>query len=189
VYFTKGGVCSFALTTQVLQHATWTVDVMQHRQEAMLAKLETHWRLVERKSPADIAGALLTELEQAGGNVVFELESARHGLTAMARESGTSFTVLAGSMAKVAWSGQPHSYEQLRLDLQANGALKASSEGPWLVFTRDVAFKSPSAASATVLGRTDNGRNTWRMKGTSITYGAWQDNLPSGTPATGLAEN
>ena len=189
VYFTKGGICAFALTTQVLQHATWTVDVMQHRQEAMLKRLETHWRLEDRKSPGDIAGALLAELEQAGGNVVFELENARHGLTAMARESGTSFTLLAGSMAKAEWSGQAHSYEQLRLDLQENGSLKVSTDGPWLIFTRDVAFKSPSAASATVLGRTDNGRNTWRLKGTSITYGAWQDNLPSGAPATGLAES
>jgi superfamily II DNA or RNA helicase/SOS-response transcriptional repressor LexA len=187
-YFTKGGVSAFALTTQVLQHPTWTVDVMQHRQDAMLSKLEHHWRLEERKSPADIAGALLAEIGQAGENVVFELESARHGLTALARESGTLFTVMAGSMAKTSWSGQPHSYEQLRLDLQSNGSLKPSADGPWLVFTQDVAFKSPSAASATVLGRTDNGRNTWRMKGTSITYGAWQDNLPSGKPATGVVE-
>jgi hypothetical protein len=187
-YFTKGGVSAFALTTQVLQHPTWTVDVMQHRQDAMLSKLEHHWRLEERKSPADIAGALLAEIGQAGENIVFELESARHGLTALARESGTLFTVMAGSMAKASWSGQPHSYEQLRLDLQSNGSLKSSPDGPWLVFTQDVAFKSPSAASATVLGRTDNGRNTWRMKGTSITYGAWQDNLPTGTPATGIVE-
>lgn len=187
-YFTKGGVSSFALTTQVLQHATWTVDVMQQREDAMLSKLESHWRLESRKSSADIAEALLAELGQAGGDVVFELESARHGLTALARESGTSFTVLAGSMAKTTWSGQPHSYEQLRVDLQTNGSLKASADGPWLVFTRDVAFKSPSAASATVLGRTDNGRNTWRMKGTSITYGAWQENLPSGEHATGQSE-
>jgi hypothetical protein len=172
----------------VLQHQSWTVEVMQQRQDAMLSKLEIHWRLEERKSPADIAGALLAEIGQAGENVVFELESARHGLTALARESGTSFTIMAGSMAKASWSGQPHSDEQLRLDLQAKGSLKPSPDGPWLVFTHDVAFKSPSAASATVLGRTDNGRNTWRMKGTSITYGAWQDNLPSGTPSTGLVE-
>jgi hypothetical protein len=188
-YFTKGGISTFALTTQVLQHATWTVDVMQQRQEAMLSKLENHWRLNERKSPADIAGALLAELGQAGENVVFELTSARHGLTALARESGTSFTVMADSMAKLSWSGQPHGYEQLRLELQASGSLKPSQDGPWLVFTQDVVFKSPSAASATVLGRTDNGRNSWRMKGTSITYGAWQDNLPSGTLTTGGVED
>lgn len=41
---------------------------------------------------------------------------------------------------------------------------------------------------STVLGRTDNGRNTWRLKGTSITYAAWQDNLPSSAPATGRVE-
>jgi hypothetical protein len=58
-----------------------------------------------------------------------------------------------------------------------------------VIFTQDVPFKSPSAASATVLGRTDNGRNTWRMKGTSITYGAWQENLPSGSSVTGHTES
>jgi len=57
-----------------------------------------------------------------------------------------------------------------------------------LVFVKDTDFKSPSAASATVLGRTDNGRNTWRLKGTSITYAAWQDNLPVSQLTTGRSE-
>jgi hypothetical protein len=38
------------------------------------------------------------------------------------------------------------------------------------------------------IGRTDNGRNSWRLKGISITYAAWQDNLPSGQAATGQSE-
>lgn len=187
-YFTKGGSTAFALTTQVLQHAEWTAAVMQQRQESMLARLEAHWRLLDRKSKAAMAEALLAELEVAGDSVTFELESSRHGLSAVAQESGKAFTVLAGSQAKLEWSGQPHSYQQLRDDLRKSGALKPSDDGTHLVFAEDTTFKSPSAASATVLGRTDNGRNTWRLKGSSITYAAWQDNLPANRPTSGRAE-
>lgn len=188
-YFTKGGSTAFALTTQVLQFADWTAAVMQQRQDAMLAKLEVHWRLQDRKSKAAIAEALLVELEGAGDAVVFELESARHGLAAAAQEDGKAFIVLAGSQAKLDWSGQPHSYKQLREELRASGALKLSEDATHLVFAADTPFRSPSAASATVLGRTDNGRNTWRLKGSSITYAAWQDNLPTSQPATGRSES
>lgn len=187
-YFTKGGTTAFALTTQVLQHADWTTEVMQERQASMLKALEAHWRLQGRKSKVALAEALLAELEEAGGAVLFELESARHGLAAVAKENGSAFTVLAGSQAKLDWSGQPHSYLQLREDLRNAGTLKLAEDGKHLVFTTDTDFKSPSAASATVLGRTDNGRNTWRLKGTSITYAAWQDNLPGNQPATGRSE-
>ena len=187
-YFTKGGTSAFALTTQVLQHEDWTAAVMQQRQEVLLATLEVHWRLQDRKSKAELAEALLAELGSAGDAVFFELESSRHGLAAAARENGKAFTVLAGSQAKLEWSGQPHSYLQLREDLRSSGALKLSEDGTHLVFASDTDFKSPSAASATVLGRTDNGRNTWRLKGSTITYAAWQDNLPGNQPATGRSE-
>lgn len=188
VYFTKGGTSAFALTTQVLQHADWTAEIMQQRQDILLAKLEAHWRLQDRKSKAALAEALLAELEGAGDAVLFELENSRHGLAAEARENGKAFTVLAGSQAKLQWSGQPHSYLQLREELRSSGVLKLSDDGTHMVFASDTDFKSPSAASATVLGRTDNGRNTWRLKGTSITYAAWQDNLPGSRPATGRSE-
>lgn len=187
-YFTKGGTSSFALTTQVLQHSDWTVEIMQKRQETMLKTLETHWRLQDRKSKADLAEAMLAELVGAGDAVLFELESARHGLAAVAKENGSEFIVLAGSQAKLEWTGQPHSYLQLREELRIAGVLKLSEDGSHFVFIKDTNFKSPSAASATVLGRTDNGRNTWRLKGTSITYAAWQDNLPGNQPVTGRSE-
>lgn len=186
-YFSKGGTTTFALTTQVLQHEDWTAEVMQQRQDALLATLEVHWRLQDRKSKAALAEALLVELEDAGDAIFFELENSRIGLTAAARENAKAFTVLAGSQAKLEWSGLPHSYLQLREALRSSGALKLSEDGTHLVFTSDTDFKSPSAASATVLGRTDNGRVTWRLKGTTITYAAWQDNLPGNQLAAGLS--
>jgi hypothetical protein len=42
-------------------------------------------------------------------------------------------------------------------------------------FTEDVAFSSPSAASAVILGRSDNGRLSWKVQGTQTNYAAWQD--------------
>lgn len=177
VYFTKGGTSAFVLTTQVLQHADWTVAVIQQRQSALMGVLETYWRLQERQTPVDVAEALVVQLKDSGDQVVFELESKRYGLSASAREHGKTFIVLAGSRAKLDWKGQPHPYQQLREDLSSAGALKLSSDKTHLVFTEDTSFKSPSAASATILGRTDNGPNTWRIKGSSITYKAWKENL------------
>lgn len=123
---------------------------------------------------------MLAEVSSDSDSIYFELESAKHGLTAVARKSISAFTVLAQSQARLDWSGQPHSYQQLRESLQNFGSLQLSPDGSHLVFTQDVNFVSPSAASATVLGRTDNGRNSWRLRGTTITYAAWQDNLPAG---------
>ena len=187
-YFTKNGVSSFALTTQVLQHNAWTEDVMQLRQSEMLKVLESHLRLEDRKDKADLATELLAELVGAGADATFELESSKHGLIAIARERGDTFTILAGSQAKLDWTGQPHSYRQLREDLRSAGSLVLSEDGASLVFSKDVDFGSPSAASATVLARTDNGRNTWRLRGTTVTYAAWQDNLPKSQVVSGRAE-
>ncbi|MEJ5151013.1 DUF262 domain-containing protein [Comamonas sp. MYb396] len=51
-YFAKGGVCTFAITTQVLQHSDWTEAVIKVRQDEMLRALELHWRLGGRSSAA-----------------------------------------------------------------------------------------------------------------------------------------
>lgn len=188
-YFTKGGVCSFALTTEVLKHNDWSEDVMQARQEKMLKILEEHWSLQGRKSKAELAQSKLVERQQASGDAVFELESTKHGLNATARETGSAFTVLAGSQAKKGdWTAQPHAYQQLRESLLNAGAIKLSEDGSCLIFNWDVDFSSPSAASATVLCRPDNGRSTWRLSGTTITYAAWQDSLPAGQAASGRTE-
>lgn len=181
-YFTKGGVSGFAITTQVLHRSEWTVDVMQTQQNAVMKVFETHWRLEDRKSKSEVTKELLAELPSDNDGIYFELESAKHGLTAVARKSTGAFTVLAQSQARLDWSGQPHSYQQLRESLQNFGSLQLSPDGSHLVFTQDVNFVSPSAASATVLGRTDNGRNSWRLRGTTITFAAWQDNLPASQP-------
>jgi uncharacterized protein with ParB-like and HNH nuclease domain len=58
-YFTKGGVSPFALTTQVLQHQKWSIDVIDARQKELLAILENHLGLQGRK---DLATVLLESI-------------------------------------------------------------------------------------------------------------------------------
>lgn len=74
-YFTKGGISSFALTTQVLQHDTWTVAVMEQRQTDLLNRLEQFWRLDNRLSKAEQAAQLLTAQVKAEAAAAFEMES------------------------------------------------------------------------------------------------------------------
>lgn len=45
-YFqSRGGVSSFAITTQVLAKDAWTPDIVKARQQEMLAKFKEGWRL------------------------------------------------------------------------------------------------------------------------------------------------
>ena len=187
-YFTKGGTSSFALTTKILLHSTWTESVMQIRQDEIMMAFEAHLRLQDRLSRGDLAQATLDELFNRSADPVFELKSAKHGLSAIAHENGKTFIVQSGSYAKLEWTGPRHSYAGLRETLLREGALKLTADGERLVFTRDVVFNRPSAASATILARADNGRTTWCLKGSQVTYAAWQDTLPASQAVTGRGD-
>ena len=45
-YFQRNGVSTFALTTQVIPESEWTVQVLERRQECLIAVLKRHWRLM-----------------------------------------------------------------------------------------------------------------------------------------------
>lgn len=49
-YFSRKGISPFVMTTQVLDKAEWTLDVVENRQKELLAVFEDYWRLVDRKS-------------------------------------------------------------------------------------------------------------------------------------------
>jgi len=113
----------------------------------------------------------------------FELNSKKYSLAAEAKEIDGDFVVLAGSKAQTDWIGQEtnSSYKTLHQQLSETGILVADQGSENLsVFREDYAFRSPSAASAVILGRSDNGRMTWRVKGTKKTYADWQEEQISG---------
>ena len=108
--------------------------------------------------------------------VLYELTNRNSpGLRAEAQEVGGVFVVLAGSYARRD-SGQPHHhYRLIRDSLKSDGVLV--QHGDFYRFARDSIFRSPSAASAAILDRNDNGRTTWVLKGTSTTYAELQNEM------------
>jgi hypothetical protein len=105
----------------------------------------------------------------------FELQLRREGITATAREIDGEFTVLEGSEARSTWTGVQHAYKALHEKLVQEAALVPNDDGKTMRFTHDQVFASPSAAAAVVVGRASNGRNDWKIQGTGVSYGSWQN--------------
>lgn len=103
----------------------------------------------------------------------FELHQV--GVGATAQEVEGQFIVFAGSTARKLGVPSWQSYKALREKLVAEGSLADGGDPALLVFAEDVAFNSPSAAASVVMARASNGRKNWKVKGTSSTYGEWQD--------------
>ena len=115
--------------------------------------------------------AAATDMQEAQP-VRFELTAPTLGIVAFATELDGEFVVLKGSFARKSWT-QPGGYQKLHNQLRQQGVLQIATQH-LLMFTCDYAFSSPSAASAVVLGRSDNGRKSWLLAGSKQTYGDWQ---------------
>jgi len=89
------------------------------------------------------------------------------------------FVVRSGSKARVRTTTTiPRGTTALRSTLVDKGVLR--QEGDFLVFTSDYSFSSASAAAATVIGASANGRILWKLPD-GRTYADWeanQDNAP-----------
>lgn len=108
---------------------------------------------------------------------VFIARSKKHDITAEAQEIEGDFVVFKGSEAVPEWiSPVAHkSYKPLFESLFEEGKLALSDKKTKTVFQEDVSFKSPSAATAVIFGRSSNGRVEWKVKGTNQSYADWQD--------------
>ncbi len=107
---------------------------------------------------------------------LFKLVSKKHDLEAQAREIDGEFIVLEGSEAVSKWDNEvyaDHSYSKRHAQLTRSGKLVPGSKGH-LRFAEDIAFSSPSPASAVVLGRPDNGRTSWKVSDSNVSYRDWQ---------------
>ncbi|MCK7461027.1 MAG: DUF4357 domain-containing protein [Sphingobacterium sp.] len=114
----------------------------------------------------------------AASSIVFAIDHKKTGLHAEAQEIDGDFVLLKGSRLVAQWkqeSTKDQGYAKLHRKLIADRALQPDPNSEWLMLTEDVAFSSPSAASAVVVGRSSNGRIEWKVKGTQKTYAAWQE--------------
>lgn len=106
---------------------------------------------------------------------VFEMRLKKLNIVAQAREIDGEFVVLAGSHAHTGWSGVDHGYGRLKNELEAKGTIEPAVDGKTSVFSEDQVFASPSAAAAVVAGNPMNGRLVWKLPGSEVAYGEWQD--------------
>lgn len=165
-YFSsKNGITNFALTTQVLSSNEWGISTLIERQRVLIDCLKNHWKLSEFNPLSH--SALSSETP-----TLYLVNSGI--LLGTAQASGPNFIVHKGSKARSKWAGAEHSYTHLRNKLIEAKNLVPGSDQEWLEFAEDVCFESPSAASATILGRTDNGRETWKVQGTNQSFAEWQ---------------
>lgn len=136
------------------------------------------------KPSAQIATPTVSMAEQSPR---FRLDISKHGVVAFAQEIDGEFFVLKGSRARHQWVGVPGGYQGLFQQLVADGVLVADGSAH-LMFSDDYAFSSPSAAAAVVCGRSANGRISWLVEGSDVTYAAWQDQQLNATAVTPESE-
>lgn len=85
------------------------------------------------------------------------------GIAASGYEDAKGFVVCKGSQMVKEEAPTIHNYMVVsRKDLLEQGVVEDG--GASYVFTQDHVFGSPSTASGIILGRTDNGRTTWKTK-------------------------
>jgi len=83
------------------------------------------------------------------------------GIKARCYEDSKGFIVLKNSEAVLNETNSIHQYlSEIRKDLIEKGVL--SLDGNKFIFTQDYAFNSPSTASGVIMGRTSNGRTSWK---------------------------
>lgn len=129
------------------------------------------------RSSADshAASAVIRATAPEAISPIFVCEVKKHGLLARAQEIDGEFVVLEGSTARAEWEGIGGSYQALYYELVQQGLLVLSPDEKRRHFTRNQAFRSPSAAAAVVSGRSANGRIQWVTEQGGQTYGAWAD--------------
>lgn len=132
---------------------------------------------VQRARPAVLAAARTSSVVSRVAMqpaARFKLETLRHGIRATALQVDGEFIVEAGSIARLEWTGrgtEDSGYAQLHAELLRAGTLAV--DGSHCRFTRNYAFRSPSAAAAVVNGRPTNGTIEWK-DANGVTYKEWE---------------
>ena len=122
--------------------------------------------------------------------VRFVLHKPRIDLTAKAVFQDGEFIVEAGSQARIDWHGEggrSASYQPLHDELVRSGILQMA--GTHLVFTKDYAFRSPSAAAAVVFGHSVSGPAAWKLESNpDISFRDWQASQLDAVTGKGTGE-
>lgn len=142
-YFqSKNGTSSYTLTTQVINIAAWTPEVVEARQKDLEEIFISKWDLKISK-------------ENSSENPIYKL-AGRGGNASGYSLDGDNFVVMKGShIAPDITDGLQTGYLILRNQLIADGMIVDGT------FKEDYTFTSVSAAAVVILGRSANGRTEW----------------------------
>lgn len=142
-YFqSKNGTSSYTLTTQVINIAAWTPEVVEARQKDLEEIFISKWDLKISK-------------ENSSENPIYKL-AGRGGNASGYSLDGDNFVVMKGShIAPDITDGLQTGYLVLRNQLIADGMIVDGT------FKEDYTFTSASAAAVVILGRSANGRTEW----------------------------
>lgn len=142
-YFqSKNGISSYTLTTQVINIAAWTPEVVEARQKDLEEIFISKWDLKISK-------------ENSSENPIYKL-AGRGGNASGYSLDGDNFVVMKGShIAPDITDGLQTGYLILRNQLIADGMIVDGT------FKEDYTFTSVSAAAVVILGRSANGRTEW----------------------------
>jgi hypothetical protein len=138
------------------------------------ASLGTFDRRSPRRSDIPVTGGAKT--------IDVMLRDGKFGIEAHGIESNGEIIVLTGSQARGVSESLTNIYRPLRERLIKEGKIAHTGSDQVLEFKSDVLFNSPSAASAVILDRNDNGRNSWKERSSNKTLNEWyaeQANLVS----------
>ena len=142
-YFqSKNGTSSYTLTTQVINIAAWTPEVVEARQKDLEEIFISKWDLKISK-------------ENSSENPIYKL-AGRGGNASGYSLDGDNFVVMKGShISPDITDGLQTGYLILRNQLIADGMIVDGT------FKEDYTFTSVSAAAVVILGRSANGRTEW----------------------------
>lgn len=115
------------------------------------------------KVPDHIGTHIMLDGQSGAELVPLTLRVSRKGLQARAIEKSGEVVVRAGSLADRYPDHAMNQYGQLRERLIREGTLVPVEDEPFLKFTKDTLFTSPSAAAAVIYGRNANGRTSWYL--------------------------
>lgn len=125
---------------------------------------------------SDAIASLPKDLQSATNGpatIAVVLKDNTFGIEAQGLESNGEILVLAGSKARGENDSKINVYSQLRERLIREGKIIKTDNPRVLLFASDVLFNSPSAASAVILDRNDNGRTSWKEKTTQRSLNDW----------------
>ena len=130
-YFHRGGVATFALTSQVLAESAWTPDVLARRQRNLIDALKIEWRLAGA-APSRPRASSFRQRVAAGTTYEDTRRLLQKGMSVeqVARERGLTKSTIVGHMERLTHSDQdidllslltPERFEEIKRAFKKTG--------------------------------------------------------------------